>query len=146
MRRELLEYLLPFPEKEKIYYDGWNSVIAAQHGGVTYVDEVLDFYRIHEANITHSTITHSKEKNLKKRRRNKNEELLMRLEVFASHKEMTKRNRAFLNKLMQKLSEREGKIFHWGLFFMLMRYGKKLFHLKKFTANFQMAVRTSKGY
>ena len=49
-RNKLVSSALPFPEAR--YHDWWLAFIAAQNGGVKYLDEVLVHYRQHEKSKT----------------------------------------------------------------------------------------------
>ncbi len=50
-RRELLEYILPFPQKIPMH-DQWIGIRAQQHGGVALIEEPLLLYRRHGGALT----------------------------------------------------------------------------------------------
>jgi len=50
IRRSFLTQVLPFPDG--LMYDWWMGAVAAYHGGVQFVPEVLVYQRVHDANIT----------------------------------------------------------------------------------------------
>ncbi len=59
-KRELLDYILPFPE-EIFFYDWWLGFAASYVGLVKYLDEVLTKYRVHSESA-YQTLTAPKKK------------------------------------------------------------------------------------
>ena len=50
-RNSLLPYILPIPKKVR-FHDYWIAIQACLHGGVTYLNEPVLFYRQHGKNVT----------------------------------------------------------------------------------------------
>ena len=50
-RRELLHYILPFPNK-LVLHDYWIGIIGETFGGIEFLDELLTKYRIHGTNTS----------------------------------------------------------------------------------------------
>ena len=51
-RRELIAHALPIPPHQA-FHDGWLALVASKLGGIVYVDEHLQIYRVHEASLTY---------------------------------------------------------------------------------------------
>ncbi len=49
VKKDIIKKSIPFP-KEIFVYDWWISLIATQHGQITYLNEPLQYYRQHDSN------------------------------------------------------------------------------------------------
>ncbi len=59
LRKEALQYILPFPKK-CIGHDLWIGCLCAAKNKMTYIDEPLHSYRVHECNVSPSVTLISK--------------------------------------------------------------------------------------
>jgi glycosyltransferase involved in cell wall biosynthesis len=55
-RREVLEYVLPFPERVPMH-DWWIGLMVNRKGRVRFIDDILVLYRRHGANATYAVVS-----------------------------------------------------------------------------------------
>lgn len=91
-RREFLKYYLPIPEAG--YYDWWMGFIAAYHGQLVFLDQVLTRHRVHSQSVVQQTI----QSHFDKKARNRlNYKLVnQHLNNFKEYKFLKEKDRAFL--------------------------------------------------
>ena len=117
MRRELLDAALPFPEKS--HSDWWLAFVAAQTGGIAYVDAPLVRYRKHAAGVT------------AKRRKSAAQKQLEQQAAFDAMAAFAGPQRPFFAELAGLWRERAGQWISWGLFRFLARHAAIVFGMKK---------------
>jgi len=57
--RIFLKFCLPFPPVK--YYDWWMGFVAIYHNKITYLDEILTYYRIHSSSVIQQQVSNTDE-------------------------------------------------------------------------------------
>lgn len=93
-RRELLGYILPFPE-DIYFYDWWIGFAASYVGRIKYLDEVLTHYRIHPNSLIQLGLVNAKQK--------RSERLLKKkaqIKAFSNSNFLNKKDAKFIEKYL----------------------------------------------
>jgi glycosyltransferase involved in cell wall biosynthesis len=122
--KEFLNQALPFPQK--LSYDWYSGVLAANFGGVGYIDEILVYQRVHGSNITVGGMYH----NQRKFKHQFNQLVLDHIEEFARIK-MPQEHHAFYQKLLALWASAIHKKFSKDLFLFLVKNRKVIFNYKR---------------
>jgi glycosyltransferase involved in cell wall biosynthesis len=121
-RRDLLDIVLPFADA--VHHDWWLAFIAAENGGIKYVDEVLVHYRQH----TQSETDFFGLKNEKVDRDKIEKECI---EWFDTCANAPSKHQAFLKKWASIYKNKDKHIFSWKMFFMALGSLDTLYFMRK---------------
>jgi|CXWL01.1.fsa_nt_gi glycosyltransferase involved in cell wall biosynthesis len=123
LKKELLDYALPVPPK--MPYDTWLAYTAASVSHINYINEALTGWRQHSKSFT--SVMYEKNKLRGESKNRRYEEYCEKLERIGLLKNNNYcGNKKFMEELYADYeSLRLG--FSWKLFFLLVRYQKKLF-------------------
>jgi glycosyltransferase involved in cell wall biosynthesis len=121
-RRDLLDIVLPFADA--VHHDWWLAFIAAENGGIKYVDEVLVHYRQH----TQSETDFFGLKNEKVDREKIEKECI---EWFDTCANAPSKHQAFLKKWASVYKNKNKHIFSWKMFFMALGALDTLYFMRK---------------
>jgi glycosyltransferase involved in cell wall biosynthesis len=124
IRREFLDKILPF--QKGIYYDWWSAFIAADNGGVTFVDEPLVLHRIHGRNAS----LHIESTRIEGIVYHRND-TIRHLRKFkdAPHVDAAIRQLGAL--FLDRLTDRGTLLKKFRLFFLIMRYRMPFFYYRR---------------
>ncbi len=90
--RDFLDYYLPIPVKG--YYDWWMGFVAAYHGKIVYLDEVLTMHRVHSQSVVQQKVLTNFDR---KSREVLNYNIVkQQLDNFRNYKFLKERDKAFL--------------------------------------------------
>ncbi len=120
--RNLLDIVIPFADA--VHHDWWLAFIAAENGGIKYVDEVLVHYRQH----TQSETDFFGLKNEKVDREKIEKECI---EWFDTCANATSKHQAFLKKWASVYKNKDKHIFSWKMFFMALGALDTLYFMRK---------------
>jgi glycosyltransferase involved in cell wall biosynthesis len=126
LKKELLHLALPFADE--IFYDWWLAVVAAYNGGVTYVDEVLVYQRVHSKNVS---IGDGLDHTQKEQRNAYKRMVIKHLVEFQKITNIPGRDKKFLKRLTEMLERSLGAQFFLPLFVFMVQHRKLLFYHKK---------------
>ena len=136
-KRNLLEYIFPFPET--VFFDHWIAYTAARLGTIQYIDKKLVLYRKHAASVTVSTATtrerpknlihHLQEKTLRQVQRNKDK--LEKLKRFAELNNTLGRPDHELDSLIEQYKKFEDYFFNFEIFTRLKAKQNKYFAITR---------------
>jgi glycosyltransferase involved in cell wall biosynthesis len=137
-RRDLLDIVLPFADA--VHHDWWLAFIAAENGGIKYVDEVLVHYRQH----TQSETDFFGLKNEKVDRDKIEKECI---EWFDTCANAPSKHQAFLKKWASVYKNKDKHIFSWKMFFMVLGALDTLYFMRKksIKSKFFLALTSSWG-
>lgn len=100
-KKELLKYIIPFPEK--IFYDWWIGFVVIYHHKVSYLEDSLTLYRIHQDSVIQTELQLDHEKY----RKQKSHLTISMLTVFTNYKLITEKDKKFIAILMKALMFKE---------------------------------------
>ncbi len=122
--RDLIQYILPFPENLKLH-DYWIAYIAACRAGIVYYPEVLSHYRKHENNVV---LGRKVKKDHSKRQRRKQffHEKLEFLKIFRNSGCTSPENIRIIDDLYFLMTENSDYGYNLKLETFLRRYSKEL--------------------
>lgn len=124
-KRELLDYILPFPEKG--FYDWWIALIAFYHHKITYVDKMLTRYRKHSGSVIQKVLKNDKERlNYLLFKTNVDQ-----YEVFESYKNLESADKKFISDLHEAFLLRLKRPFSVPLIKIIYKYYDILFTRSK---------------
>jgi glycosyltransferase involved in cell wall biosynthesis len=126
IRRQLLPLVLPF--QEAVLYDWWMAMVAAYHGGVSYLPEVLVLQRMHGNNLTTGSQYQHRDPVSRKKFR---EMVLPHLKQFVQTPGMPRRHREMAGQLFDLWRRSLKQRFCLPLFIFLWRYRKIIFSFQK---------------
>jgi glycosyltransferase involved in cell wall biosynthesis len=126
LKKELLDLALPFDEH--IFYDWWLAVVAAYNGGVSYVDEVLVFQRVHSKNVS---IGDGLDHTQKEQRNGYKQLVIKHLIEFKKAPNIPERDKKFIKRLTELLKRSLEVKFFLPLFIFMVQHRKLLFYHKK---------------
>ncbi len=143
-KRELLRYALPIP-RALYYHDWWLAFVAASVGKISLYPDPLVYYRRHSDQVTNHknnknytfwTRVKAREERLKKSR----QELIGRLEAFASLTTLSEADKTILEELIAEMKNYQNYLYnkrveqlltkHFSAFFSVLKQDPK--HLKKY--------------
>ena len=135
-KRPLLDHIPSFPPG--VFYDWWLVIIAAIHGEVRSVDDILTYHRSHDSNLTLG------KKDEKKQTRSKYLERVCTVEAMQRVDRISTDERKLARKLVKKLHALDKKRFSFSLFVFLALHASTFFFFKKnFFSRIKMAYRMS---
>jgi glycosyltransferase involved in cell wall biosynthesis len=122
--KRLINIALPIPSAK--YFDWWLAFVAAENGGVKYIDEVLVHYRQHEKSKTDMLA-------LKKTTKHKKEFLIYEeeLEWYNSCAKVAIINKSFYELWAKYYKQRKNQWFSFSLFLLARNNAKTLYFIKK---------------
>jgi glycosyltransferase involved in cell wall biosynthesis len=122
--KRLVDIALPIPTVK--YFDWWLAFVAAENGGVKYIDEVLVHYRQHEKSKTDILA-------LKKTTKHKKEFLIYEeeLEWYNSCAKVASLNKSFYELWAKYYKQRKNQWFSFSLFLLARKNAKALYFIKK---------------
>lgn len=123
LHRELLSLALPFPQKG--YYDWWLGFVAAYHHKITFLDEVLTYYRVHDESVI------KKQQHLKKAELVEYENITVMLDAFAGYKNLRPADKVFINQLKNAYQLKGSKSRSVPLMKIVYKYYHELFPIRK---------------
>ncbi|MDB5025772.1 MAG: hypothetical protein JWP78_3527 [Mucilaginibacter sp.] len=123
MRREFLHFILPFPQKG--FYDWWMGFVAAYHHKMTFYDEVLTYYRVHNESVI-------------QRRQDLGKAILVEFETnaimlnnFSGYKHLKLADKVFIDQLKGAYQLKGSKSRSVPLIKMIYKYYHELFPNRK---------------
>lgn len=120
-RKSLVQHIIPIPPG--MSYDWWIAVVATCYGTVASVEDYLVHHRIHGQNNYFTKSTAARKKEL---------DLDATLQLFAAIPALKPTNKAYLNRLLQLLQQKQEKPgFNGPFFFFLYRNRKIIFGHKR---------------
>jgi glycosyltransferase involved in cell wall biosynthesis len=126
IKRELLEFSLPYADN--IFYDWWFAVNAAYNGGVSYVDEILVYQRVHTNNVSvGGGFDYTKKRNISTYKKM----VLDHLGEFQKAHNLPVEDKVFIERFAKLLKESLKKRFSLSLFLFLIKHSSDLFFYKK---------------
>jgi glycosyltransferase involved in cell wall biosynthesis len=122
--KRLVDIALPIPSVK--YFDWWLAFVAAENGGVKYIDEILVHYRQHEKSKTDMLA-------LKKTTKHKKEFLIYEesLEWYNSCAKVSSNNKVFYELWAKYYKERKNEWFSFSLFMLAQKNASALYSIKK---------------
>lgn len=117
-RRSLLDATLPFPPN--VYYDWWLAAYACTLGKIEFIDEILVWHRMHQANATGA----AKPKVLFKDQTTSILPTILKIPNIPAH------DHEFGERLLHKYQRFEGN-FSWPVFWFLFKHAPVVFGHKK---------------
>ncbi|MBC7746122.1 MAG: glycosyltransferase family 2 protein [Flavobacterium sp.] len=120
-KKELLNYVLPFPEN-LFFYDWWLGFVASYVGRVKYLDEILTKYRVHSQSAY--------QKLTKQQKKNKTWAILKKkqTEAFADAPFLKPHDADFINKFLKKTNEAHLSAFNKvDCYFFLLRNEEEIY-------------------
>lgn len=124
MAREFLHYVLPFPANG--YYDWWMGFVALYHQKLSYTDELLTRYRIHQSSVIQNVVRNKHEFELT----DFNTTLAM-LGNFADYKNLSEKDKRFINALYKACRQRLKRSYYLPLVMIVYNYYHTFFHINK---------------
>jgi glycosyltransferase involved in cell wall biosynthesis len=132
LKRELLTLAIPF--SNNIFYDWWLAVVAAYNGGVSYLEEILVFQRVHPGNVS---IGGAQDHSNKAQRNAYKRMVITHLNEFKKVRNITERDKVFIDEFLDLLNQSLVVKFHLPMLVFLIKNRNVLFfHKKKKTAFF----------
>lgn len=149
-KRELLEYILPIPEKIS-FHDVWIAFVASTYGTITYTDEPMTYYRRYSEQVTKK-----REKDYKSffDRLKTKEDIRIKdakvsvcdLELFLSLDILEDQETIKIIKVLKKHYENyQNSYFNYELYKMLDKYSDEIFAIYKENKRAKRVRRTSVG-
>jgi glycosyltransferase involved in cell wall biosynthesis len=93
LRRELLDYAVPFPEKG--YYDWWMGFVASYHKKLAFLNTVLTKYRVHSDSVVQSRIEAGE---IEKK---EHQDTMDMLDAFSAYRHLEPRDKIFIDQLKE---------------------------------------------
>ncbi len=134
-KRELLKYVFPIP-KALYYHDWWIAFVATTIGKISLYPDSLVYYRRHndqvtnykdDKNYTFWTRLKAREERLKKNR----QELIKRLEAFASLTTLSESDKIILEELLVEMKNYKNYIYNKKVEYLLTKYCNEFFDVLK---------------
>jgi glycosyltransferase involved in cell wall biosynthesis len=122
VKRQILNQILPFPASG--YYDWWIAMVACCNGGLSYVDDILVYQRVHDRNQSIKTRPNDA-KSLDYKR-----EVFEQLQTVSLIPNISAQELGIAQRFagyLQRSFRGEGS---FKLFFFIIRYAKSLFYRK----------------
>ncbi len=91
LHREFLSFVLPFPQEG--YYDWWMGFVAAYHHKITFYDDMLTYYRVHNESVIKRRLDLSKAELVEY------ENITVMLNSFAGYKNLKPADKIFINQI-----------------------------------------------
>lgn len=123
IRKDFLSKVLPFPENG--YYDWWIAMVACCNGGLSYVDEVLVYQRVHGNNQS-VKVRPKDERSLEYKR-----ELVVQLKSVGRVPNISVEDTVLAKRMVEFLNYPIVGKRSWRLFFLIMRNANSLFFKRK---------------
>ena len=123
LQREFLDFALPFPNKG--YYDWWLGFVAAYHHKITFYDEVLTYYRIHDESVITKRLQQDS------RARVEYQNITTMLKAFSAYKNLKTEDKKFIEQLEEAYSLKGSGARARPLMKMIYKYYRELFPNRK---------------
>jgi glycosyltransferase involved in cell wall biosynthesis len=132
-KRELLQFLYPFPEK--VFHDWWIAFVASSTGKITYYHECLVKYRQHgnaSTDILNMREEPEEERISRKEKREKQlAHILGWINIFRQYRHNKPRHQKLFEDLYNAYLLKKESYFCQPLFSILMKKRKTLFYIRK---------------
>lgn len=124
MKRQFLEYVLPFPQQG--FYDWWMGFVAVYHHKISFCDEVLTQYRVHDESVIQKRQYLGKPAALVEFETN-----VIMLNAFADYKNLEQPDQHFIKSLKKAYELKASGERSMLLVKMVYRYYRELFPNRK---------------
>ncbi|MEA5257281.1 glycosyltransferase [Arcicella aquatica] len=114
VKKSFLKEVIPFPIAEGFFYDWWMTVVAACNGGVSYLNEILVFQRVHGKNASIDFSTNGNQSFIKHRK-----DAFNHMSQFLKYNKIPAEQLKFTSRL-NKLFEKKSDNIIYKLFFMML--------------------------
>jgi len=123
LQREFLDFALPFPDKG--YYDWWMGFISSYHHKITFYDEVLTYYRIHEESVITKRLQQDRHAVVEF------QNIMAMLNAFSVYKNLKAEDKKFIEQLEQAYNLKGSEVRSMPLMKMIYQNYRQLFPNRK---------------